>query len=139
MDPRLIDDLETVTFPIALRGYDREAVDAYIREVAARVERASAVRPVSPTIQKEFDRVGEPTAGHLADAERDFDEMSRRRQEIEAEIAELELRRDQIAAELRQISERKSPRNEVPRLAEPPPARFGGRFRPRESGDPAEL
>jgi DivIVA domain-containing protein len=69
MDPRLIDDLQTVTFPVALRGYDRAAVEAFLREVAARIARASQSDDVAPVVRRQLDRFGERAGELLAAAD----------------------------------------------------------------------
>lgn len=64
------DDLREVSFPQARRGYDREAVHAFLERVADLVGRGTnAVREAGPDVQREIERIGERTAGILSAAE----------------------------------------------------------------------
>jgi vacuolar-type H+-ATPase subunit H len=65
----LPDDPVSVTadvhFPIALRGYDRIAVDAYVKQTSQLVAELQATRSPEAAIRRALDRVGEQIAGIL--------------------------------------------------------------------------
>jgi DivIVA domain-containing protein len=64
------DELREASFPQALRGYDREAVHAFLDRVADWVEgKAGAAAQAAPEVRDELEKVGERTAGILTAAE----------------------------------------------------------------------
>ncbi len=54
-----------VEFPTALRGYDRLAVDAYVRKTAQLVAELQATRSPDAAIRRALERVGEEVSGIL--------------------------------------------------------------------------
>ncbi|MGH2833379.1 MAG: hypothetical protein ACRDK2_11455, partial [Solirubrobacteraceae bacterium] len=46
-------------FPIALRGYDRDAVDAYIKRTSRLIAELYAARSPEAAVRRALDRVGE--------------------------------------------------------------------------------
>jgi DivIVA domain-containing protein len=54
-----------VEFPTALRGYDRIAVDAYVRKTAQLVAELQATRSPDAAIRRALERVGEEVSGIL--------------------------------------------------------------------------
>jgi DivIVA domain-containing protein len=56
------EDIRTAVFPLALRGYSCEAVDAYVRRVIAELEVRSSPRAA---VRDALDRVGEQVGGIL--------------------------------------------------------------------------
>lgn len=54
-----------IDFPIALRGYDRIAVDAYVKRTSQLVAELQATRSPEAAIRRALERVGEEVAGIL--------------------------------------------------------------------------
>lgn len=64
------EQLRRATFPRAFQGYDRDAVHAFLDEVAEWMDsRAVGDAPSTPDVRRELERVGEQTAGILTAAE----------------------------------------------------------------------
>src|ERR1700761_8654250 len=58
-------DVTDVDFPAALRGYDRLAVDAYVRRTSQLVAELQATRSPEAAVRRGLERVGEEVAGIL--------------------------------------------------------------------------
>jgi DivIVA domain-containing protein len=94
------DLLGEVTFPLAVRGYDRRAVDEFVEEVRALVADLESRQTREGVVQKALDELGEETAGILQRAHETADEIAARsraqadgrlqRAEREAEIVRRE-------------------------------------------------
>src|SRR5215216_112774 len=92
--------LRDVDFPLAVRGYDRRAVDEFVAELRSLVAELESRQTREGVVQKALDELGEETAGILQRAHETADEITARsraqadgrlqRAEREAEI----LRRD---------------------------------------------
>jgi cell division septum initiation protein DivIVA len=54
-----------VEFPVALRGYDRLAVDAYVKRTSQLVAELQATRSPEAAVRRALERVGEEVAGIL--------------------------------------------------------------------------
>jgi DivIVA domain-containing protein len=112
--------LENTTFSTALRGYDRDEVDEFVRTVAQEMRELHQGRN-----QKMYESLGEEMGTLLQHARDSADEMSRRaqeqaaatragaeaeaqriREEAEARARELQKRAEQKAAEVRAAAER---------------------------------
>jgi cell division septum initiation protein DivIVA len=104
-----------VDFPIALRGYDRLAVDAYVRRTSQLVAELQATRSPEAAVRRGLERVGEEVAGILqraheaaqqitaqsrSDAE---DRLIQARQEAEQLTADSERRLRELDAETDRI------------------------------------
>lgn len=64
------EQLRSASFPQAFKGYDRDAVHAFLDRVADWVEGGAAgVRQAVPDVKRELEKVGERTAGILTAAE----------------------------------------------------------------------
>jgi DivIVA domain-containing protein len=97
---RASEQLRDVTFPLAVRGYDRRAVDDFVDEVRALVADLEAHQTREGVVQKTLDELGEETAGILQRAHETADEIAARsraqadgrvqRAEREAEIVRRE-------------------------------------------------
>jgi DivIVA domain-containing protein len=66
------------SFPIAMRGYDRAAVDAFVQEVADLVTDLEGRQSQESVIQRALDEVGVETAGILQRAHETADEIAAR-------------------------------------------------------------
>src|SRR5436305_14677674 len=58
-------DVADVDFPLALRGYDRLAVDAYVKRTSQLVAELQATRSPEAAVRRGLERVGEEVAGIL--------------------------------------------------------------------------
>jgi cell division septum initiation protein DivIVA len=111
-------------FPIALRGYDRMAVDAYVRQTSQLVAELQATRSPEHAVRRALERVGEEVSGILKRAHEtasqitvqsrsDADDRLETAREEAAEITagaerrlrELDSETDRIWAERRRIVE----------------------------------
>ena len=70
--------LGSVSFPVALRGYDREAVEAYVGRVVQAVNDLESRRSPETAVRRALDRVGEETSGILQRAHEAADEITSR-------------------------------------------------------------
>ena len=70
--------LTDVSFPTAVRGYDRRAVDDFIEQLRALVADLEARQPREGVVQKALDELGEETAGILQRAHETADEIAAR-------------------------------------------------------------
>jgi hypothetical protein len=118
-------------FPLAVRGYDRRAVDEYIAELVEVVEDLEGRQLREKVVQRALDEVGEETAGILQRAHETADELAARsraqaegrlqRAEREAEIvkAEADKYAEQVAVDTRLLWEQRQELiEEVRRLAD---------------------
>jgi DivIVA domain-containing protein len=70
--------LGNVSFPVALRGYDREAVEAYVGRVVHAVSDLESKRSPEAAVRRALDRVGEETSGILQRAHEAAEEITTR-------------------------------------------------------------
>ena len=106
--PAAAAEIRERTFPVAVRGYDRDAVDQFVQEMAALVSELESMQSREAVIQRALDEVGEETAGILQRAHETADEIAARsraqaegriqRAEREADIARREA--DQYAQQV---------------------------------------
>lgn len=82
-----------VSFPLALRGYDRLAVDAYVKKTSQLVAELQATRSPEAAIRRALERVGEEVSGILKRAHETAEQLttqSRREAEDRLEVARKE-------------------------------------------------
>src|SRR5436190_19515631 len=79
-----VPDVADVEFPLALRGYDRLAVDAYVRKTSQLVAELQATRSPEAAVRRALARVGEEVSGILQRAHETADEITAQSR-IEAE------------------------------------------------------
>jgi vacuolar-type H+-ATPase subunit H len=82
-----------VNFPLALRGYDRLAVDAYVKKTSQLVAELQATRSPEAAIRRALERVGEQISGILQRAHDTAEEIttqSRREAEDRLDVARKE-------------------------------------------------
>jgi cell division initiation protein len=94
------DRIREHSFPLAVRGYDRQAVDDFVEQVADLVADLEGRQTRESVVQRALDQVGEETAGILQRAHETADEIAARsrakadgrlqRAEREAEIVRRE-------------------------------------------------
>jgi DivIVA domain-containing protein len=70
--------LRDVSFPLAVRGYDRRAVDEFVEELRTLVADLEAHQTREGVVQKALDELGEETAGILQRAHETADEIAAR-------------------------------------------------------------
>jgi DivIVA domain-containing protein len=64
----LTSTIEDVAFPVSMRGYDREAVDSYVRRVREVVAQLEASRSPDAAVKDALEKVGEQTKSVLQSA-----------------------------------------------------------------------
>jgi DivIVA domain-containing protein len=125
------DGVRRKEFPPAMRGYDRNAVDAWREEVAELVERLEEQAPRDAAVKRALEEVGKETSGILQRAHEAADDIAARsrsqaegrlqRAEREAEITvrEAEARVAELDADYRSIwDERQRLLEEMRQLAD---------------------
>lgn len=118
-------------FPLAVRGYDRHAVDEFLAQLSALVDELEGRQLRERVVQRALDEVGEQTAGILQRANETADELTVRsraqaegrlqRAEREAELLKTEADKyaEQVAVDTRKLwAEREQLLEEVRRLAD---------------------
>ena len=65
-------------FPLAVRGYERQAVDSFVEQVADLVAELEGRQTRETVVQRALDQVGEETAGILQRAHQAADELAAR-------------------------------------------------------------
>ena len=70
--------LRDASFPLAVRGYDRRAVDEFVEELRTLVADLEAHQTREGVVQKALDELGEETAGILQRAHETADEIAAR-------------------------------------------------------------
>jgi len=112
-----VDRVRDVQFPLALRGYDRAAVDAHLAQMAQLVAELEATQLRENVVQRALDEVGEQTSGILQHAHDTAEEIAARsrsqaegriqRAEREAELVrrEAETYAERVAADTRALTE----------------------------------
>jgi DivIVA domain-containing protein len=93
-------------FPLAVRGYDRGAVDAFIQEVLELVSELEGRQTRETVVQRALDEVGEETAGILQRAHETADEVAARsRAQAEGRIQRAEREADMLRQQADAYSE----------------------------------
>jgi hypothetical protein len=93
-----------VDFPIVLRGYDRLAVDAYVKRTSQLVAELQATRSPEAAVRRALERVGEQISGILQrahDTAEQITAQSRREAEDRLDIAREEAAQITAAAHVR--------------------------------------
>jgi len=93
-----------VDFPVVLRGYDRIAVDAYVRQMSQLVAELQATRSPEAAVRRALERVGEEVSGILQRAHETAEQItanSRREAEDRLEAARQEAAQLTAVAEAR--------------------------------------
>ena len=102
----LPDDPVSIThadFPAALRGYDRMAVDAYVKQVSQLVAELQATRSPEAAVRRALERVGEQISGILQRAHDTAEQItSQSRAEAEDRLEQARQEAAQITADAEQ-------------------------------------
>jgi DivIVA domain-containing protein len=89
------DRIRDTTFPLAVRGYERHAVDEFVQEVVALLTELEGRQSREAVVQRALDEVGEQTAGILQRAHEAADEIAARsRAQAEGRIQRAEREAD---------------------------------------------
>jgi DivIVA domain-containing protein len=95
------------SFPVAVRGYDRRAVDEFMEEILEAVTELEARQSREAVVQRALDEVGEETAGILQRAHETADEIAARsRAQAEGRIQRAEREADIIRRQADEFSEK---------------------------------
>ena len=93
-------------FPLAVRGYDRHAVDEFVQEVLQLVSELEGRQTRESVVQRALDEVGEETAGILQRAHETADEIAARsRAQAEGRIQRAEREADMLRQQADSYSE----------------------------------
>src|SRR5918911_575136 len=68
-------DVRNVSFPVAVRGYDREAVNAYVKRVNRVIAELEVSRSPRAAVRHALDRVGKQTVSVLQEARESADKL----------------------------------------------------------------
>ena len=94
-------------FPVAVRGYDRRAVDEFMEEMLEVVTELEARQSREAVVQRALDEVGEETAGILQRAHETADEIAARsRAQAEGRIQRAEREADIVRRQADEFSEK---------------------------------
>ena len=130
-DPRTA-EARDVDFPIALRGYEREAVDAYVKRVNRLISDLEESRSPDSAVRRALEQVGEETSGILQRAQETASDITARSRasaddrirkaeheasaltadaeervrELEADFGRIWSERDRLLEEVRDLAER---------------------------------
>jgi DivIVA domain-containing protein len=105
-DQRPSEQLANVTFPLAVRGYDRRAVDDFVESVRGIVADLESRQTREGVVQKALDELGEETAGILQRAHETADEIaSRSRAQADGRLQRAEREAELVKREADEYSE----------------------------------
>jgi DivIVA domain-containing protein len=68
-------DVRNVSFPVSVRGYDRDAVDAYVKRVNRVIAELEVSRSPQAAVRHALDRVGKQTVAVLQEARESADKL----------------------------------------------------------------
>jgi ElaB/YqjD/DUF883 family membrane-anchored ribosome-binding protein len=98
-----VSEAADVHFPVALRGYDRIAVDAYVRQTSQLVAELQATRSPEVAVRRALERVGEQISGILQRAHETAEQITAQsRSEAEDRLEEARREASRITASAEQ-------------------------------------
>ncbi len=101
------EQIESRSFPIVMRGYDRAAVDAFVQEVLELVRGLEGTQSHESVIQRALEEVGEETASILQRAHETADEIAARsRAQAEGRLQRAEREADLLRQDADAYSEK---------------------------------
>jgi cell division initiation protein len=101
------DEIANRTFPVAMRGYDRAAVDAFLQEVVQVITDLESRQTQDTVVQRAIAEVGEETAGILQRAHETAEEIAARsRAQAEGRIQRAEREAELLRQEADAYSEK---------------------------------
>ncbi|HEX2496539.1 MAG TPA: DivIVA domain-containing protein, partial [Gaiellaceae bacterium] len=93
-------DVRNVSFPGSVRGYDRDAVDAYVERVNAVIAELEIGSSPKAAVRHALEQVGEQTAGILQRAREAAEEITASaRQEADASTARAKAEASELVVE----------------------------------------
>ena len=99
------DRVRDAEFPTALRGYDRDAVDGFMAEVADLVDALEARQARETVVQRALEEVGEETSAILKQAHESADDITARsRSQAEDRVERAREEAAQITREAEQLA-----------------------------------
>jgi DivIVA domain-containing protein len=100
IEPRRVRaEIQDASFPVSLRGYDREAVDAYVARVNRLIAEFDASRSPEAAVRRALEHVGEQTSGLLQRAGETAEEITLdARREAEESTARAKAEAEEIVA-----------------------------------------
>ena len=102
-----VDEIANRTFPVAMRGYDRAAVDTFLQEVVGIITDLESRQTQDTVVQRAIAEVGEETAGILQRAHETAEEISARsRAQAEGRIQRAEREAELLRQEADAYSEK---------------------------------
>ena len=119
-EPSAADRVRAAEFTTAMRGYEREAVDSFIAEVADLIEALESRQARETVVQRALDEVGEETSAILKQAHESADDITARsrsqaedrvevaRQEAAAIIREARLELAELKREIDDLQEERA-------------------------------
>jgi cell division initiation protein len=101
------DRIRAYEFPLAVRGYDRQAVDAFVDQVVELVSDLEGRQTRETVVQRALNEVGEETAGILQRAHETADEIaSRSRSQAEGRLQRAEREAEILRRQADEYSEK---------------------------------
>src|SRR5215208_3830853 len=101
------DEIANRTFPVAMRGYDRAAIDAFLQEVVQLITDLESRQTQDTVVQRAIAEVGEETAGILQRAHETAEEIAARsRAQAEGRIQRAEREAELLRQEADAYSEK---------------------------------
>ena len=150
-DMSAAEKVRATEFPIVLRGYDREAVDDFMAQVADLIDSLEARQSRETVVQRALEEVGEETSAILKQAHESADDITARsrsqaedrlevaRREAAAITGEARLEADELKRSTRQLqAERASLVEELRRFAADTLAVADAATERMDPGSPAE-
>jgi DivIVA domain-containing protein len=105
--PVVANEIRDVSFPTAVRGYDRRKVDRYVQRVNRAIAELEVSRSPESAVRHALDRVGEQTSGILQRARETAEEITHSaRAEAEETTARARAEANEIIAHARAAAER---------------------------------
>ncbi len=102
-----VEEIANRTFPVAMRGYDRAAVDTFLQEVVGIITDLESRQTQDTVVQRAIAEVGEETAGILQRAHETAEEISARsRAQAEGRIQRAEREAELLRQEADAYSEK---------------------------------
>lgn len=96
----MVEEIRSISFPVALRGYDRDAVDAYVERVNRLIAELEISRSPESAVKHAVAQVSEETRGILERAHETAEEITARsRSKADDRIQEAEREAGEIRAE----------------------------------------
>jgi cell division initiation protein len=102
-----VEEISNRTFPVAMRGYDRAAVDTFLQEVVQIITELESRQTQDTVVQRAIAEVGEETAGILQRAHETAEEIAARsRAQAEGRIQRAEREAELLRQEADAYSEK---------------------------------